>query len=437
VIDTLRADHLGAYGYPRDTSPEIDALAEKGVIFTRAIAPSSWTLPSTASLFTGRHPTEHRASAWGRRLPRAHATLGERLSDAGYATVGVSGNFVHVNERNGFSRGFDAWTTLSFETDAEGEALFVHGKGENPISYRAPTASEVNRALLDAIPEIGDRSLFLYAHYMEPHSGYEPGEASLARVRGDAAVDVNRAPATSEYITSLARGERDADAQERQRLIDLYDGEIADVDSALGELLRALDTRGIGENLVVVIASDHGEEFEDHGGWFHGLNLHRASVSIPLVIHDARREGVGEVRDEAVDLLDVTATILDLAGVEPGSGMHGRALFASERATPRPLLGALDPDRIFEAAVGPRQHRRAVVYGTWKIIVDVRGQHRVFDLERDPDERVPLPLSRAEVPLPVRRLAQRLARQLDPKVGKPRLLDPETREKLRALGYAR
>jgi arylsulfatase A-like enzyme len=437
VIDSLRADHLGAYGYPVDTSPQIDALASTGVIFTRAIAPSSWTLPSTASLFTGRHPTEHRASAWGRGLPRAFATLGERLSDAGYTTVGVSGNFVHINERNGFSRGFDAWTTLSFETDAEDEALFVHGKGEKPIAYRAPTATEVNRALLDAIPEVGDRSLFLYAHYMEPHSGYEPSEASLARLRGSAAVDADGAPATSAYITSLARGEREADAQERQRLIDLYDAEIADADAAVGELLRALDERGIGENLVVVIVSDHGEEFEDHGGWFHGLNLHRASVSIPLVIHDARREGAGEVRDEAVDLLDVTASVLDLAGVEPGSGMHGRALLSTERATPRPLLGALDPDRIFEAAVGPRQHRRAVVYGTWKIVIDADGQHRVFDLERDPNEQTPLPLARAKVPEPVRRLARRLARHLDAENERARPLDRDARERLRALGYAK
>jgi len=437
VIDTLRADHLGAYGYPRDTSPQIDALARSGVVFTRAIAPSSWTLPSTASLFTGRHPTEHRASSWGRRLPRASATLGERLSDAGYATVGVSGNFVHVNERNGFSRGFDVWKTLSFETGVGDDPLFVQGKGETPIAYRAPTASEVNRALLAAIPDVGDRSLFLYAHYMEPHSGYEPTDASRARL-GQPAADVDdAAPATSEYVTALARGERRADAAERQRLIDLYDGEIADVDAAVGELLAALDARGIGRNLVVVLVSDHGEEFEDHGGWFHGLNLYGASVSIPIVIHDARREGPGERRDEAVDLLDVTATVLHLAGVEPASGMHGRALLASEPTLPRPLLGALDPDPVFEAAVGPRQHRRSVVYAGWKIIVDAEGHHRVFDLERDPEERTPLPLARAEVPEPVRALARRLARQLGTRDAPAGPVDAETRKRLRALGYAR
>ena len=207
----------------------------------------------------------------------------------------------------------------------------------------------------------------------------------------------------------------------------------------MGELLEALDARGVGRDLVVIVTSDHGEEFQDHGGWFHGLNLHRASVSIPLIVHDARRKMPGVRRDEPVDLLDVSATVLDLAGLSPGPNVHGRALLSRAVVPPRPLIGALDPDPDFEEAVGPRQHRRAIVYGEWKIVIDAGGRSRAFDLASDPGERTPLPVARAEVPSPVRRLARRLSREINREKApaEMRTLDAEARRRLRALGDAK
>ena len=434
VVDTLRADHLGAYSYPRPTSPRIDALARDGWLFTRTTAPSSWTLPSVASLFTSRTPVEHRMSSWGRTLDRRAVTLVERLSDAGYRTVGVSGNFVHVSEKAGFARGFDDWKTLSFEPAAGEEALLTQkGRG-----LREPTAAEVNAEVFARLPPAAGPSLFLYVHYMEPHTGYNASEALRAEFARDPEAHAAGPEATSAYVTALVRGDSVAPAGERERLIDLYDAEIASVDAAIGELLDELERRGFARNLVVAIVSDHGEEFSEHGGWFHGLTLHAESLAVPFILYDARHTRPGIVRDEPVDLLDVPTTLLALAGVEPAPGMRGRALLEPGGIAPRPLLAALEPDSLFEDAVGPRRHRRAWLRWPWKLLVDREGRTQVFHLEQDPSESAPIALGDPRVPPQLRAAAATLAAQIGhpPDRRAPRLSE-QARRRLRALGYVR
>ena len=447
VIDTLRADHLGVYGYPRPTSPHIDRLAREGVRFANVQATSSWTLPSAASLFTSLPPGLHKATSWGRALAKGVTTFVERLDAAGYDTLGVSGNFVHVTEKNRFDRGFARWQTLSFELgEDEGEAL-LEKKG---VRYREPTAQEVNEVVLDLLPERpGPHPLFLYVHYMDPHSAYDPPpdkRRDFARRERDAERDD---PVTSAQLAELVRGEAKASRAEQGRMIDLYDAEIATVDEEIGALLGELERRGFAEKLVVAVVADHGEAFGEHDSWFHGLNLHRESLQVPLVLWDSREPRREEVVETPVDLLDVPTTLLSLAGVQRSVGMFGRDLLSARPGPDRPLMASLGRDRLFEGHLRPREHRKAVTWWPWKIIVDSSWVPRLYDLENDPRELRPIALDDPRVPPELRSRAIQLARRDPPKNergnkkrGKKRAKKKragpteEERAQLRALGYA-
>jgi arylsulfatase A-like enzyme len=438
VIDTLRADHLGSYGYGRDTSPNIDRLAKRGLVFTNALAASSWTKPSVASLFTSRHPSEHGAVSFGRDLSSELPTLAEKLREAGYRTLGVSGNFVHVAERTGFARGFDAFEALVLQIDQPGEDMLLAMSGEDgePDYLRAPTGREVNRRVRELLPPRDAAPVFLYVHYMEPHPGYAPPEPQRSAFVTDAAAHARGQPATATYLSGLAANAADLDSAERQRLIDLYDAEIAAVDAAVGELVGVLSARGTLGNTVVALTSDHGEEFGEHGGWFHGLTLNRECLRVPIVLHDARRPRPGVRREEPVDLLDLPTTLLRLAGVTPPPSMRGRDLLAGN-LPPRDLVAELHGDPVFEDHVRPRVQRLALTRWPWKVIVGVDGARSLYRLDRDPDELRPLSAQSGEVPEGLLAALSDLERRLaavDP-AAEPRSVDPETRAGLRALGY--
>jgi arylsulfatase A-like enzyme len=433
AVDTLRADHMGIYGYARPTSPIMDRLGETGTTFTQAFAPSSWTKPSIGSLFTSRLPSEHGATAFARHLDASLPTLAELLRERGYHTLGVAGNFVHLNEETGMNRGFDEWRTLSrVRENVDGEP-WEHPDGR-PIALSAPSAGEVNAEVLAHLPSpaAGAEPLFLYVHYMEPHAEYDPPAGLRERFATDPGAHAERSDAGPDYLVDLARDKRRADARERQRLIDLYDAEISAVDSAIGALLAELRERGLMREAVIVIVSDHGEEFDEHGSWFHGISLQTESVHVPLLLHDTRNPG-GVRRDEPVDLLDVPTTLLAFAGVEPAAGMRGRDLRA-EALSEREFVAQLHSDPIFEARVA-RQQLFSVTRWPWKAIATRDGARTAFRLDRDPAEREPLEFDSAPLVLhgAMDGWAERMAANSD---ADAQPLDAQTREGLRALGYA-
>ncbi len=437
VVDSLRADHLGAYGYERPTSPNIDRLAREGVVFTRAIAPSSWTKPSMASLFTSRAPHEHGAVSVAQDVDPGLPTLAEQLRDAGYRTLGVSGNFVHVREDNGLANGFESFTSVLFHLPESGgdSILSLDGKGGRPLALRAPDATELNAEVFARLPPAADGPLFLYVHYMDPHAGYLPPERFRgAFARGDA--DASGGVSSDEVVALAARAAR-LSPVERRHLVDLYDAEIAAVDDAIGRLLGELARRGYADDSVVVLVSDHGEEFADHGGWFHGLTLHAESLAVPLVMHGSRVPG-GLRREEPVDLLDVPTTLLSLAGVRPAPGMRGRDLLADGGLASRDLAAELHPDAHFEARVREREQRVALLRWPWKAIVARDGTETLYRLDRDGAESRPVAAGDDEAALALLRDAGRLARRSATVEPAPREgLDPDALEGLRALGYAR
>jgi arylsulfatase A-like enzyme len=436
VIDALRADHLGSYGYPRPTSPHIDRLAGQGILFTNASAPSSWTRPSIASLFTSRWPSEHGAVSMLEPLSGKLPTLAERLREAGYLTIGISANFVHVTKGSGLARGFEVWRSFSKPAEeGSSEEIWTGKRGSGQATLRAPSGAEVNAAVIRRIPAPDVGPIFLYVHYMEPHSPYVPPPRFLARIAGERTGEGRREAATNDYLLDLAARRVQLGDAERQELVDLYDAEIAAVDEAVGDLVAALQERDRWKNTVMLITSDHGEEFADHGGWFHAINLHSESLRVPLVVHDARGLRTGVRRSEPVDLLDVPLTLLALAGISAPAGMRGRNLLDSDPAPPRDLVAELHEDRAFERRIGPRSHRLALTRWPWKTIVNRDGDAWAYQLERDPLETNALPPGQA--PADLLSSARDLERRFDSRESRPQATEPDesTREGLRALGY--
>lgn len=436
VVDTLRADHLGAWGYDRPTSPFLDSLADRGVRFSHAFAPSSWTKPSVGSLFTSLLPSEHGAVSFADNLSPQAPLLATRLREAGYRTIGISGNFVHVNETAGFARGFDVWRTLAQRLEGPEGALLTLGEGEHALYLRAQPAERVNEAVFTALPAPEDGPVFLYVHYMEPHADYAPPEPMRRAFARDPAAHAAGPPATSDYVVDLAAGRRSIDDREHERLVDLYDAEVATVDRAIGSLVEGLVERGF-RDAVLVVVSDHGEEFGDHDGWFHGVTLYGESLHVPMLFRDLRRPGPGTQHDRPVDLLDVPTTLLSLAGATPAPGMRGRDLLATGFPT-RELVAELHPDPLFERKVRPRVQRLALLRWPWKVILRDGAAPLVYDLARDPAEARSADLHGAGPPPDL--VADARARQSD--LGRsapstpPTPLDAAARQRLRALGYA-
>jgi len=354
VIDTLRADHLGVYGYGRDTSPHIDRWAAGWVVFERAHAPSSWTRPSMVSLLSGLDPIRHRVEDRLDVIPAEVALLGERLAAGGYATYAAVTN-PHVLPTWGFGRGFDVFEDLGSET-------------------RSTRADAVSDWAVERMGELASRApFFLYLHVLDPHLPYAP----------PAPFD-ERFPRSGVLQADLSTGR--------------YDGEIAFVDSEFGRLLEALRRHDLEDDSLVVLVSDHGEELLERGAIGHGVHLFQEVVRVPLVLRFPGGAHAGRRETAPVSLMDVAPTVLAVAGQAPLSGVAGRDLTA--------LLDddAVEPDdwarrEIFlslRLTGEPRHLVRGVLGGSDKYLR--RSQptraESLFDLDRDPGETVDLAGSR-------------------------------------------
>ena len=321
VLDTLRADHLSSYGYPRVTSPNIDQLADQGVLFENAYAASSWSLPSHASLFTGRSVHEHGAD-WS--TPRAMMdnglpTIAEALSDRGYHTAGFSSNLFWVTSEVGLDRGFahfeDFFTSpadMMFRTfyGRTFEKLVLTRLGFEDIPARI-RASDMNQSILQWVEDNstanGDgpkRPFFIFANYMDTHDPYlppDPFRNKFSQVENPGGLINDR----------IGQGNPELTSDQVQTEMDAYDGSIAYVDDAIGELLQGLDERGQAENTLVIITSDHGEAFGDHGVFLHKNSLYREEIRVPLIMWQPDKLPAGMRVTQAVSNVSLPATLMD------------------------------------------------------------------------------------------------------------------------------
>lgn len=416
VVDTLRADHLSSYGYPRPTSPKMDALASRGVRFDRHRSQAPCTFPSMNSLLTSQPVETFFGQPQGDMgIPSGVATLAELLRTAGYVTAAFSAspivrkNPTHFNHTGGFDRGFDLfdddclWQDASCVNQRALAALAGHKTGE-PV--------------------------FLLLHYIDPHGPYRAPARGTARRRfarpgsGRRLHPEARSGDSHLAAARIDRGEPvGLGAADLAHWVDLYDDEIAYVDERIGELVESVERSARPSGTIVALAADHGESFLEHGTLAHCRSLYDTEIRTPLVLLGPGIPA-GEVRDTLSENLDLVPTLLDLAGVP----------FAPEHFAGRSLRPAVEsaqgtPSRLQASAFAGW---RAAYDGRFKLMVnDAEGRLRLFDLNRDPGETTDLAESD-------RRTAAALRRTLAIERPAPTAaLDAarETERQLKALGY--
>jgi len=411
-IDTLRADHVGAYGYGRPTSPAIDALAARGVLFQNVSTPSPWTYPAHASLFTGLYPGRHGLKNLDRLLPSGLPTIASVLARAGW-TTGAVVNSTLLGPRFGLDRGFR-------------EFLYV----EPVATQRAPATRVVDQAL-EWARRYRDRKLFLFVHTSDVSSDYvslPKWERQFVRPYS------GPADGTTAQLSAVLQGKAALNAADAGHLVDLYDAGIRQTDAEIGRLLEGLRANGLLEGALILVTSDHGEEFLEHGGVAHGRTQFEEVVRVPLVVAGP---GVAKGSRVAVpvSLIDVMPTLLATLGVTAPEALDGEDLtpLFSGRPAPRAegrfLFGEADHNN-------PQLDiTRAVRHGADKLHFDRTTQRvSLYDLSADPAEQHDLAAERPDV---VRQLRQHIDRfmRIQPLVGETIALTPAEIEKLRSLGY--
>ena len=369
-IDSLRADHLGCYGYERDTSPAMDALAESGLLFERATAQAPWTLPSHASLLCSQYPRTHQVTAMDRRLAPSATTLADALKAAGYETHAiVSGPFMQA--RFGMDSGFDTY-------DDEMAA------GDHDESHRAVTSPQIHERAIGVLDRVSE-PFFLFLHYWDAHYDYAPPDPWDRKF--DPAYEGQLDASGFAHNEAIHAG---MDPRDLEHLIALYDGEIAWVDHHIGLLLEELERRELSERTVVVLTADHGDEFFEHGEKGHAHSLYEELLHVPLILRMPGGQSGKRVADR-IQLVDVMPAILDALDVKAPVGMQGRSPLPRLEGAPHGIRTYLSETTRArrKKARGNRMHLAECAFmGSHKVIhyASPRRPDEIFDLAADPGE---------------------------------------------------
>jgi arylsulfatase A-like enzyme len=404
--DTVRADHLGTYGYARATSPTFDRVAREWTVFEHGVAPAPWTLPSMTSQFTSRYPSFHGAVLEDFARDERSPTLLEILATSGFTVLGVTANtFISPDFR--LASGFDA------------------------LRFTPKSAADVSRLALSSLDDWAGGDLALFVHYIDAHTDYRPpppfstmfDDSYHGRVTGGNFYTFGNSltPAEIDHVKAL------------------YDGAIAYSDREIARLLEGLEQRGLLRDAVVVYSADHGEELKDHGGWTHSQTLYEEALRVPFAV---RVPGATPRRvSQPVSLIDLAPTVLAAFGVTPPATFQGRS-----------LLPLVEGRSLSDAAVfSETEHtfkrgtlKVAVRQGSTKyILVTPRGSElppriakdEVYDLGADPGERKPMPVTAETQRLREQALAYITRARTERATGSSVVLSPEVEERLRALGY--
>ncbi len=351
-LDTVRPDHLGCYGYPKATSPNLDELAGDGVVFRRTWTQAPWTLPSHMSLFTSLPPSRHRVDSINRVLPEGIITLPQVMQQQGYHTAALVNNG-QVRDHWGFDRGFDLWR--EFQVDAP------EGNCEN-ITRQAVT-------WLDGQSQ--EKPFFLFLHYYDPHDAYAAPDEFRERLGSSLSGDAAR-----QLVWQARSPDQPLPSPKvKDELVAAYDAEIAWLDHELGKLFAALP-----ENTLLAVFSDHGEAFEEHGWTLHGATLYEEETRVVFLMRLPGNEHAGRIVDAPASLIDVAPTILRQCGLDVPAAYHGVDLGPAMSGQPMPSRIVTSETK---AVVDGRLSRSAIAY-PWKLIVSEPGHQ--YELYRLPDE---------------------------------------------------
>ncbi|MGD9403340.1 MAG: sulfatase, partial [bacterium] len=361
-IDTLRPDHLGCYGYDRATSPNIDAFAAGGVLFENCVSQAPWTAPSFATVFSSLYPSQHGSMDVHSKIRGSVPTLATLLREHGYATGAVI-NAPALKPEFGLSRGFDFYDMT-------------------PLDGRIGDGT--TRDVLAWIDENSDGPFFMFAHYFDPHIPYgpPPGYDDLFHKGYEGRI---RNPFDMEGFSKarerLFEEMKELTADDWAEIVNLYDGEIVFVDEAFGALMKGLEERGLIRNTIVILLSDHGEEFFEHGGFEHGHTLYDELIRVPLIISLPGRVMQGTRIRNQVRLLDVTPTVFGLLGLEPPAHFEGVSLapYLEGQGSVDARAGSLLPPHIaYAEAIRLGAEKKAVTARPHKVIYDLITTGREF-----------------------------------------------------------
>ncbi|HUU33839.1 MAG TPA: sulfatase, partial [Vicinamibacterales bacterium] len=399
TLDTVRAANLSLYGYRRATTPNLVTLAARGMTFDAAFSTAPWTLPSHATMFTGRWPHELSVD-YDAPLDGAFPTLAEVLGARGYATAGFVANLGYVGAGSGLGRGFQHFedyprspgqiASSSTIVRAVADNFRVRRLIENDEHLNRVDTADLNRRALAWLDGHGDAPFMLFLNYFDAHEPYLP-PPPFDRQFGPGRAHGKYSP-LHHWLWNPAVGHGNMGDEERREELDAYDGALAALDAQLGALMTALDARGLIEQTVIVVTSDHGEEFGEHGVYDHGYSLYQLSLHVPLVIVAPGRVAAGGRVPAPVTLRDLAATVGDLLGVAghgfPGASLAGAAV-AGDEAVP-----ASSPV-VFEVKPSPGQpdwfpsskgDMAGAVVGSIHYIRNGDGREELYDWRADPLE---------------------------------------------------
>ena len=413
-IDTLRADHLHSYGYPRATSPNIDRLARRGLLFRNAETVQSETWPALTSLHTSLYPSAHGVIWNGQRLGEGFVTLAQLLHAKHYSTSAFLTNMKR-GRHPGFSR------------------IFLAREGDQALEDRAAVEAAIGQLHLER-----DRRFFIWLHLISPHASYNPPAPY------DTAFIRPGAPAVSADMAALARIRADnvpLKEEDLAHLVGLYDGEVAWVDELVGRLLATLRRLDLEKNTLVALTADHGEDLYEHNRYFfHSPSMYGSSLRIPLILALPRVLPAGEATDHPASIVDIAPTILGLLGLPAPSGLQGENLLPGRSLPSRPVRSMAFSEtngKIF----GVRTADWRFVYNPEKLHPTALGgpypieETELFRQRDDHREQNNLSRSRADI---ARAFTAEIltwkARYLQKQVPSQGI-DPEALEELRALGY--
>lgn len=445
-IDTLRADAVGSYGNKDGLTPNLDRLAREGARFEQAYSSSSWTLPAMASLFTGLDARRHNAG-WvsDARDPLARTrlspelwTLTGSLRERGYETAAIVTN-PFLTLRYGFGRGFDTYENFSIAADIfvafQDTSLVRFATWVMPSLVPGDRSGVVTARAAEWLRRrSSERPFYLWVHYIDPHAPYSPGgdKTRISSFRGDSLLGGTPAGDFVDSTPDIARlrsGEVRPDAEQKRQMRRLYDGEVAEVDAAIGNLLAALDDTGASASTLVVCVSDHGEEFWEHGGVEHGRTVYDEVVHVPLLMRWPGRITAGTTVGSLVRITDIAPTVIEATGGTIPQKLDGFSLRQM-------LRGGAVPERVaFIENMHFAEERLGLRTPTHKYVRWENGKEEVYDLRRDPGERVDLAGDDAVI-APLRAMSDQFAAASEPNRDS-KTVSPTgaTREALRALGY--
>ena len=423
-MDSLRADHLGCYGYARAHTPHIDALAAEGARFTQCVSQASYTRISVPSMITGKYPFFLNMRMLHGDLDTAHVTVAEAMAAGGYFTCAIA----------------EPWPTGFFQ-------------GIEVVDFQHRETTRKTQRCLQILKDLDERPFFIWLYYWDPHAPYQPPEQYLELIDraadgpSDFPPEERRLPAVRGsnllLLAQLNRGTIKLTEAQRSEMVRLYDGEIAFVDEGIGQVATALKRMGLWDNTLVILSADHGEAFGEHGLYYHSHSLYEEEIRVPCVVKPPHFGASGREIAGLVRNMDISPTILDYCGVTAPENIQGRTLRPFIVSQQNPHL----PSCLETHSAQKKKHLMAYRTEDHKLIDQLPAEAtELYDLKADPEERNNLltagPSGGGQS---IPELENHLRREMltalgvtspaELELGNVTAMDPETRERLKALGY--